>query len=237
MTSGAAVGRPSPMIAALALSWAITVGGVGEDLAAGAVVAVIVAEDQVLDRPVESLGDLGFKPGGRLFVDGIGDDHAIRRHQEDGIVKIVLEAVEIARDAGDGAFGLCVKRAGRQQGGGEEHGGDNPRYGWFHEVLLALWRRGGNRPRPGAGRSNQAYYPVLGGVKHTFVNCGVGMSSRPSSRRNSSILKPQLRRLSHHHVAQTGRLKVTGVEGDGDRTDFIFFSMGEMAEAVEAEAG
>ena len=67
--------------------------GVGEDLAAGAVVAVIVAEDQVLDRPVESLGDLGFEPGGRLFVDGIGDDHAIRRHQEDGIVKFVLEAV------------------------------------------------------------------------------------------------------------------------------------------------
>ncbi|MCY4381623.1 MAG: hypothetical protein OXE44_00535 [Nitrospinae bacterium] len=42
-------------------------------------------------------------------------------------MKFVLEAVEVARDAGDGAFGLCVKRAGRQEGGGEKGGGDNLR--------------------------------------------------------------------------------------------------------------
>ena len=101
--------------------------GVGEDLAAGAVVGVVVAEDEVLDGPVEPLVDLGFEPGGRLRVDGVGGDHPLRCHQEDGEVEVVLKAVEVACDVGDGAFGLSVKRAGHEHERGEARGGAEPR--------------------------------------------------------------------------------------------------------------
>ena len=86
--------------------------GIGEDLAAGAVVGVVVAEDEVPDQSIEPLVDLRFDPGGRLRVDGVGGDHALRRRQEDGEVEVVLEAEEVARDVGDGALGLGLTGAG-----------------------------------------------------------------------------------------------------------------------------
>jgi hypothetical protein len=76
-------------------------GGVGEDLAAGDMVAVVVAVDEVADRPVPALGDLGLQPLRRLGVDRVRDDHAVRRHREDREVEVVAEAVDLAGDAGD----------------------------------------------------------------------------------------------------------------------------------------
>ena len=110
-------------------------GGIGDDLAAGAAVGVVVAEDEVLDRPIEPLVDLGFELGDRLRVDGVGGNQPLRRHQEDGEVEVFLKAVKVACDVGDDAFGLSVKRAEHEHDCGEARGGSDPRYEWFHRSL------------------------------------------------------------------------------------------------------
>ena len=139
--------------------------GVGDDLAAGAVVGVIVAEDEVLDWPTESLVDLGFEPDGRLPVDGVGGDHPLRRHQEDGEVEVVLKAVEVACDVGDRAFGLGVKRAGHEHDRGQARGGADPRYESFHESLQQSWPGGANRSRERADYTRRASWRVPGPSK------------------------------------------------------------------------
>ena len=50
-------------------------------------------------------------------------------------MEVVLKAVEVACDVGDGALGLGVKRAGHERDRDEARGGSDPRYESLHGSL------------------------------------------------------------------------------------------------------
>ncbi len=90
--------------------------GVGEHFAAGAVVGMVVAQNQVLDRPAEAFGKLGLEPSGGVRVDPIGGDDARRRDQENRVMKPVLEPVEVAGDLGDASLRRRLRRRRASEG-------------------------------------------------------------------------------------------------------------------------
>src|SRR5204862_4179482 len=92
--------------------------GVGEDLAAGDVVGVVVAVDHVPNGLVEALLDLVLQPAGRVGVDRIGRDHSGGRHREHRVVGVVPEPVDLAGDLRD-----LPHRRLRRLLLGERHGG------------------------------------------------------------------------------------------------------------------
>ena len=74
---------------------------VGEDGAARCVIEMAVAVDQMGDRLAKARGHLGLNPGGSLGVDRVGEYDALVGHHEDRVMKLILEAIDIARDVGD----------------------------------------------------------------------------------------------------------------------------------------
>jgi len=94
---------------------------VGEDLAAGDVVGVIVAVDHVPHGLVESLLDLVFQPLRGAGVDRIGDDHARRGDRENRVVVVVPEPVDLARDLRDLADRRLRRLLREGVPGGEQH--------------------------------------------------------------------------------------------------------------------
>jgi hypothetical protein len=98
-------------------------GRVGEDRAAGGVVAVAVAVDHVGNRLAEARRDFGFEPGGGLGVDRVGDDDAFGGDDHGREMELVLEAPDIAGDVGQ--FALDVLGLGALNGGQGDAGGDN----------------------------------------------------------------------------------------------------------------
>ena len=85
--------------------------GVGKNIAAARVIVVAMAIDYVLHRQAESFVELFFEPGGEFREGGIDDDDAVRRYQEHADVPGLPEAVQIASDVSDLAFGFACTHA------------------------------------------------------------------------------------------------------------------------------
>ena len=92
------------------------VGHVAVAEAAGGMIAVAVAIDQVRDRGVGDFFDLRLQPGRRLFIDRVGDHHAGLGNHEHIDVKAVLKAVNIVGHTRN--FALDVLR---RDGAGAQH--------------------------------------------------------------------------------------------------------------------
>ena len=92
--------------------------GSGENLCAGGLVAhkqrltgknpstrnmvvVMVAIDHVAHRLSGQLCNLRFQPGRGFQADRIGDDHALRRHDKDGLVALMPEKIDVFCQCGD----------------------------------------------------------------------------------------------------------------------------------------
>ena len=69
--------------------------GVGVDRAAGGVVPMRVAIDDVLDGDVETLVQLGFEPGGHFDADGLDQDDAVGRDHERRNIIVHSRVVDI----------------------------------------------------------------------------------------------------------------------------------------------
>ncbi len=82
--------------------------GIGEHLAAGAVIPMIVAVDQVLDRLFVPFCELSFEPLRRGGIDGIGNDDPFRSDEKNRVMKVVLKAVQIALDVGNGTLWVLL---------------------------------------------------------------------------------------------------------------------------------
>src|SRR6478609_7226927 len=114
-----------------------------EHFAAGSVVVVMVAVDQVLDRRLGDLADLvqiGFCRLRAAIADGIRDNHAGGRHDEHRLMILIAEDVDIigAVDLGGCEHRLLCRRlrhGSRCKTGGEDS--DRKRYeisdfhGWY----------------------------------------------------------------------------------------------------------
>ena len=84
-----------------------------EHFTARAVIAVIVTVDEIAHGNVEARLQLVLQPASRVRIDRIGDDDSIARHEEYGVVKVVLKAIQIAgyfRNRPFGFLGRCRSR-------------------------------------------------------------------------------------------------------------------------------
>ena len=84
-------------------------GGVGEHLAAGGVIRMMVAigdHDHILAKAGL---DLALDPGGGALADRIDQQHAHLTDQEDPVVEIVLKAVEVAGHVLDRPLRLTLR--------------------------------------------------------------------------------------------------------------------------------
>src|SRR5687768_16531622 len=96
-------------------------------------VAMAVAIDEVRDRFVEALGDLGFQPFGGVGVDRIGDNHTFIRDHNSRLVGVVGELPDIAGDDFQAALGVL---------GGGGHDGKQRQEGYdatLHVDGSSLW--------------------------------------------------------------------------------------------------
>ena len=86
---------------------------VGEDDAARRVIPVPMGVEHVADRHLEPRRELRLEPAREVAVDRVAHDDALGRHQEHGVVVVVLRAIELAGDVDDGPRWAAA--AGRQR--------------------------------------------------------------------------------------------------------------------------
>lgn len=97
-----------------------------------------LAIDQMGDRFVGDLAQIGFEPSRRVGMDRVHDDDASACHGDQREVEIVLEAIHIAGDFGDGAFDV-LGRSAAQAGCAQtdrERGGGHAFHEEFHRFHL-----------------------------------------------------------------------------------------------------
>jgi len=86
-------------------------------LTARGVIGMIVREDHVGDGLVEFFCEFVFQPGDGFSVDRVGDHDAFVGDHEHGVVKIILETIDVAFDLLDRAIDvLGFYRRGNIQG-------------------------------------------------------------------------------------------------------------------------
>src|SRR5581483_967779 len=126
--------------------------GILEHLAAGNVVVVMVAVDQVLDRRLRDFADfveVGLGCLRAAVADRVGDDHACRRDNEHGLMVLVAENVDVVGAVDLRSLEHRPLRL-RRRGRGETSGEDSYRKGYessaLHGWYLPLTRNPGRGP-------------------------------------------------------------------------------------------
>ena len=113
-------------------------GGVGEDDATRGVVPVLVRVQDITDGYLEACGVLGLQPPREVAVDRIRHDDALRRHQEDGVVVVVLGPVQLAGDVDDAARRRLLLSVGIRHEPGQAGDSDQDEWKYVpHSDLLA----------------------------------------------------------------------------------------------------
>ncbi len=75
--------------------------------------AVALTVNQAGDELIGSLAQICFQSSGRVLMDWINNDDASAGYGNQGEIKIVLEAIDIARNFGDGPPDVLCRSAGK----------------------------------------------------------------------------------------------------------------------------
>jgi len=81
-------------------------GLIGKRLAAGDVIAVVVAVHHIAHGLVREFGDFRPQPGRRFGADRIRDDYAFGGREENGLMKLMTEEIHIIGQLGDLIVGM-----------------------------------------------------------------------------------------------------------------------------------
>ena len=71
--------------------------------------------EDVADRHLEPGRELRLEPPREVAVDRVAHDDALGRHQEHGVVVVVLRAIELTGDVDDASLGRLLGRGARRE--------------------------------------------------------------------------------------------------------------------------
>ena len=169
--------------------------GVREHHTARRVVPVAMGVEDVADRHLEPRRDLAFQPAREVAVDRIAHDDALGRHQEHGVVVVVLRAIQLTGHVDDAALRRLLRATrawqSRRVSTGEDEASDKSHGSDLRSAGIVDHRHGIRSP--GGDKSGTMIRSHFARIAAVALCIGLGLTAAAQTPRAPSISQDDLR--------------------------------------------